>query len=125
MQVTRRDIAVAVIAGAVSLSAAALAQGTQEVLGPMVWDWEKLEAKNKKLAYEFINFRLEPEVQRAFHLAYRTSPGRPDITDWPDDYVATQLTTEAKMAAVDFPDSALIGSKRGEWTRKWQEIMSG
>ncbi len=46
MQVTRRDIAVAVIAGAVSLSAAALAQGTPEVLGPMVWDWDKLEAKN-------------------------------------------------------------------------------
>jgi quercetin dioxygenase-like cupin family protein len=46
MQVTRRDIAVAVIAAAVSLSAAALAQGTPEVLGPMVWDWDKLEAKN-------------------------------------------------------------------------------
>ena len=79
---------------------------------------------NKKLAFEFINFRLDPEVQRAFHLAYHSSPGRPDITDWPADYAATQIVTEQKMAGVDFPDSAVIGSKRSEWTRKWQEIMS-
>ncbi len=81
-------------------------------------------AANKKLAFAFINFRLDPEVQRAFNLAYHSSPGRPDITDWPADFVAEQITTEAKMAGVDFPDSAIIGSKRGEWTRKWQEIMS-
>jgi putative spermidine/putrescine transport system substrate-binding protein len=79
---------------------------------------------NKKLAFEFINFRLDPEVQHAFHLAYHSSPGRPDITDWPADYAATQIVTEQKMAGVDFPDSAVIGSRRSEWTRKWQEIMS-
>ena len=81
-------------------------------------------ATNKKLAFEFINFRLEPDVQRAFNLAYHSSPGRPDITDWPADFAATQIVNETKMAGVDFPDSALIGSKRAEWTRKWQEIMS-
>jgi putative spermidine/putrescine transport system substrate-binding protein len=81
-------------------------------------------AANKKLAFEFINFRLDPDVQRAFNLAYHTSPGRPDITDWPADYAATQIVTEQKMASVEFPDSAVIGSKRGEWTRKWQEVMS-
>ena len=81
-------------------------------------------AANKKLAFEFLNFRLDPEVQRAFHLAYQRSPGRPDITDWPADYAATQIITEQKMAGVDFPDSAVIGSRRREWTRKWQEIMS-
>lgn len=79
---------------------------------------------NKKLAFEFINFRLEPDVQRAFSLGYHSSPGRPDITDWPADYAANQIVTEAKMASVDFPDSAVIGAKRSEWTRKWQEIMS-
>ena len=40
-------------------------------------------AKNKKLAYEFINFMLEPATQRAWCLAYFCSPGRGDITDWP------------------------------------------
>ncbi len=45
-------------------------------------------AKNKKLAYEFLNFRLEPEVQRAFSLAYFCSPGRGDIADWPAEFAA-------------------------------------
>jgi putative spermidine/putrescine transport system substrate-binding protein len=80
-------------------------------------------AANKKLAFEFINFRLDRDVQRAFNLAYHSSPGRPDITDWPADFIANQITTEAKMAAVDFPDSAMIGRKRSAWTRRWEEIM--
>lgn len=79
---------------------------------------------NKKLAFEYINFRLDPEVQHNFSLEYHCSPGRPDITDWPAEFAATQITTEAKMASVDFPDSAVIGAKRAAWTRKWQEIMS-
>jgi XRE family transcriptional regulator, regulator of sulfur utilization len=45
MRVTRRDIAIAVVAGGVGLSAAALAQGAPDILGPTVWDWEKLEVK--------------------------------------------------------------------------------
>jgi putative spermidine/putrescine transport system substrate-binding protein len=81
-------------------------------------------AANKKLAFEFINFRLDRDVQRAFNLAYHSSPGRPDIADWPADFAATQIVTAGKMASVDFPDSAVIGSKRAEWTRQWQEIMS-
>jgi putative spermidine/putrescine transport system substrate-binding protein len=81
-------------------------------------------AANKKLAFEFLNFRLEPEVQRAFNIAYHSSPARPDIMDWPASFVANQITTEAKMASIDFPDSALIGSRRSAWTKKWQEIMS-
>ena len=60
-------------------------------------------ADNKKLAFEFINFRLDPEVQRAFYLAYHSSPGRPDITDWPADFAATQIVTEQKMAERRFP----------------------
>lgn len=82
-------------------------------------------ARNKKLAFEFLNFRLDKDVQRAFNLAYHSSPGRSDITDWPKEFVETQITTAQKMAAVDFPDSAVIGQKRGEWSERWQEIMSG
>ena len=83
-----------------------------------------VNAANKKLALAFLNFRLEPDVQRAFNLAYHSSPGRPDITDWPADFAANQIVTEAKMEGVDFPDSAVIGSRRAAWTKKWQEIMS-
>ncbi len=82
-------------------------------------------AANKKLAYEFLNFRLDPEVQRNFSLAYHSSPGRPDIGDWPKAFAETQIVTERQMAGVEFPDSAVIGSKRREWTMRWQEIMGG
>ena len=81
-------------------------------------------AANKKLAFEFINFRLDPEIQRAFCLAYQASPGRPDIGDWPADFVNRQITTEAKMATMVFPDDQLIARKQREWTLQWQEIMS-
>jgi len=80
-------------------------------------------AKNKKLAYEFLNFRLEPEVQRAFSLAYFSSPGRGDIADWPPEFARTQITTAEQIAKVQFPDSEVIGQRRRDWTLRWQEIM--
>jgi putative spermidine/putrescine transport system substrate-binding protein len=82
-------------------------------------------ASNKKLALEFLNFRLEPEVQHDFCLGYFASPGRPDITGWPADFAATQIVTEEKMAALDLPDSVLIGKMRNPWVMQWQEIMAG
>jgi len=45
MRITRRDIAVAAVAAGAAWSAAALAQSAPKMLGPMVWDWAKLEAK--------------------------------------------------------------------------------
>jgi putative spermidine/putrescine transport system substrate-binding protein len=81
-------------------------------------------ARNKRLAYEFMNFRLEPDIQRAFCLAYKAGPGRRDIRDWPADFAAAQIVTEAQMAAIDFPDSELIARRRRDWTLKWQEIMA-
>lgn len=80
-------------------------------------------ASNKQLALEFLNFRLEPEIQRAFCLSYFSSPGRMDIPDWPADYAATQITTDAKMATMLFPDEQLISREQRNWTLRWQEIM--
>jgi putative spermidine/putrescine transport system substrate-binding protein len=84
-----------------------------------------VNASNKKLALEFLNFRLEPEIQRAFCVGYFASPGRPDITDWPPGFADVQITTDAKMQALDLPDSGLIGSKRNEIVKRWQEISAG
>jgi putative spermidine/putrescine transport system substrate-binding protein len=84
-----------------------------------------VRAANKRLAYEFLNFRLEPDVQREFCLGYFASPARPDITDWPAAFAETQIVTEAQMAKLDLPDSAVLGAKRNEWVQKWQEIMAG
>ena len=80
-------------------------------------------AANKKLAFEFLNFRLDPEVQHNFCLGYHCSPGRPDLADWPKDFAATQITTQEQMDKLVFVDSAAIGQKRRDWTLQWQEIM--
>lgn len=81
-------------------------------------------AKNKKLAYEFLNFRLDPAVQRAFSLAYFSSPGRGDLTDWPETFARTQIIRDDQIAKVQFPDSEVIGARRRDWTLKWQEVMA-
>ena len=81
-------------------------------------------ATNKKLAFEFLNWRLDKDVQREFHLAYFSSPGRGDIADWPQGFKDVQITTEQQMAAIDFPDSEVIANKRRDWTRRWQEVMA-
>jgi putative spermidine/putrescine transport system substrate-binding protein len=80
-------------------------------------------AKNKKLAYEFINFQLDPATQRAWCLAYFCSPGRGDITDWPKAFADTQIVTAQQFASVRLPDLEAIGNNRKDWTLKWQEIM--
>jgi len=81
-------------------------------------------AKNKKLAYEFVNFWLDKETQRAFALAYFCSPARGDIDDWPKEFAASQVVRKDQIDLVNFPDQEMIGAKRREWTMRWQEIMS-
>jgi putative spermidine/putrescine transport system substrate-binding protein len=80
-------------------------------------------AANKKLAYEFLNFRLEPDVQRAFSLAYHSSPGRSDMGDWPKEFADVQIVTKEQMDRLQFPDSEAIATKRRDWTLRWQEVM--
>ena len=80
-------------------------------------------AKNKKLAYEFINFMLDPATQRAWCIAYFCSPGRGDITDWPKGFADSQIVTAKQFDSVKLPDLDAIGNNRKDWTLKWQEIM--
>jgi len=81
-------------------------------------------SKNKKLAFEFIDFRLDPEIQRAFCLGYFISPGRPDIGDWPASFAEHQITTPEKMALLAFPDVEYLAEQVRPWTEKWQDIMA-
>jgi putative spermidine/putrescine transport system substrate-binding protein len=80
-------------------------------------------AANKKLAFEFLNFRLEPEIQRAFSLAYHSSPARSDMGDWPKEFGETQVVTKEQIERLQFPDSDAIAAKRRDWTLRWQEVM--
>jgi putative spermidine/putrescine transport system substrate-binding protein len=80
-------------------------------------------AKNKKLAYEFLNWRLDPAVQRAWALAYFSSPTRPGV-ELPAKFAASQIVSKEQIAKTQFPDSETIGARRKDWTLKWQEIMA-
>lgn len=80
-------------------------------------------AENKKLAKEFINFMLDPEVQFNYCNAYHISPGRPDISGWSDEFKAQQITTEDKISALHFADMTRIAESTRDWTLRWQEIM--
>jgi putative spermidine/putrescine transport system substrate-binding protein len=80
-------------------------------------------ASNKKLAYEFLNFRLDPDVQRAFSLAYHSSPARSDMGDWPKAFAEVQIVSKEQMDRLQFPDSDAISAKRRDWTLRWQEVM--
>ena len=61
--------------------------------------------------------------QRAFSLGYHCSPGRPDIADWPKEYVEKQITTAEQMERLTLLDGNLIAQKRRGWTMQWQDIM--
>jgi putative spermidine/putrescine transport system substrate-binding protein len=97
---------------------------TEGVIGLLDVACVPVGAKNKKLAYEFLNWRLEPDVQRAWSLAYFSSPTRSGVPDLPAKFAESQITTQAKFDKTQFPDSEVIGAKRRDWTLKWQEIMA-
>ena len=81
-------------------------------------------AKNKRMAFEFLNFRLDKEIQRAFCLSYHISPGRSDMGDWPKSFAERQITTAEQIDRMVFPDYDTIASKRQEWGLRWQKIMA-
>ena len=82
-------------------------------------------AKNKKLAYEFLNWRLDQEVQRAWALAYFTSPTRGDIADLPAEVRRhPDRRPRSRWPRPSSRTSDVIGARRKDWTLKWQEIMA-
>ena len=80
-------------------------------------------AKNKKLAYEFINFMLDRDSQRAWCIAYFCSPGRGDITDWPKGFAGNADRDREAVRLGQASDLEAIGNDRKDWTLRWQEIM--
>jgi putative spermidine/putrescine transport system substrate-binding protein len=80
-------------------------------------------SRNKDLAYAFVNFLLEPEIQRNFCIAYFCSPARLDLTGWAPDFAAGQITTDEQLKQVVLPNFETIGLKRRDWTLRWQQVM--
>lgn len=83
-------------------------------------------AREKELAYEWINFRLEKDIHKAFCLAYNMSPSRSDMgDDWPESFKRDQITTEAGIKRLAKADPEMIARERNGWSLRWQELMGG
>lgn len=81
-------------------------------------------SQNKELAYKFVNFTLEPDVQKAFCTAYHSGPARGDIKDWPAAFAEQQITTVEEMNRTAFPDIEYLAGQRRKITDTWQDIMA-
>lgn len=81
-------------------------------------------AENPELAYEFINFWLEPEVQREWSLGYNVGPTQPGI-ELPEDFQQEHVASTEDLEQLLQPDYEYISQNRPQWTEQWRRIFSG
>ncbi|MBB4403039.1 MULTISPECIES: ABC transporter substrate-binding protein [Rhizobium/Agrobacterium group] len=76
-------------------------------------------ARNKELAYRFVNFFLEKSSQEAWVTGYNVGSARTDI-EVPDAIRARQITTEADLKTLLLPDLSGLAAKLPEWGARWE-----
>ena len=79
-------------------------------------------AKNYATAYQFINFWLSAEVQKAWALAYTVGPARP--VQLPATFATLHITSLDQLHKDVLPDQGLIVRERARWSQRIKEIMS-
>lgn len=79
-------------------------------------------AKNKELAFEFINFWLTREMQEKWAQAYTVGTARVD-SKLPPDHSQRHVVSIAQMKMLKYPDPLYVGQKRAEWAERWKKIM--
>jgi len=82
-------------------------------------------AKNKDLAYKYIDFYLTKEIQRDWSVAYTVAPARLDAaTDLPPQLSSRLATTEQAMANIKHIDPTYLSQVRDQWIEKWKKAMA-
>ncbi len=76
-------------------------------------------ARNKEMAFRFVNFFLEKSSQEAWVTGYNVGSARTDI-DVPDDVRARQITTEADLKTLLLPDLSALAAKLPQWGARWE-----
>lgn len=76
-------------------------------------------ARNKEMAYRFINFFLEKSSQEAWVTGYNVGSARTDI-EVPDAVRARQITTETDLQTLLLPDLSGLAAKLPEWGARWE-----
>lgn len=79
-------------------------------------------AKNKELAFEFINFWLGKEMQEKWAQAYTVGTARVDVK-LPPEHSRRHVTSIQQMKMLRYPDPLYVGQKRAEWAERWKKIM--
>ncbi|MDR7419897.1 MAG: ABC transporter substrate-binding protein [Armatimonadota bacterium] len=81
-------------------------------------------ARNKPLAYKFVNWWLSAEVQRRWALAYTVGSARGGIS-FPTEHRQAHISSIAQVRKFKFVDPVYVGDKRPEWTETWKRVMVG
>ena len=78
-----------------------------------------VNAKNKEMAMNFINFWLAKQQQEAWSLAYKVGSARSDL-DLPEEFAATQITSQTDLDSLLLPDQLKLAQERPGWTERWR-----
>jgi putative spermidine/putrescine transport system substrate-binding protein len=77
-------------------------------------------AKNKDLAYKFINYFLEPDVQATWAQQIFYGPANQDAKV--DDAVAKRIPYgPEQIRGLKFPDQATLDANKGAWVERWNK----
>ncbi|MDR7543779.1 MAG: ABC transporter substrate-binding protein [Armatimonadota bacterium] len=80
-------------------------------------------ARNKPLAYKFINWWLNAETQRRWALAYTVGSARGGIS-FPTEHRQAHISSVAQVRKFKSVDPVYLGEKWPEWTETWKRIMA-
>ena len=80
-------------------------------------------APNPDLAYEFINFWLDPAIQSEWSQAYHVGPSQPNVS-LPADFSEKHITSEEQLSQLIQPDYDFVAENRPQWTERWRRIFS-
>jgi putative spermidine/putrescine transport system substrate-binding protein len=77
-------------------------------------------ARNKTLAYEFVNFYLDRAQQEAFAKKIYYAPTNRDVT-LPPEYAGRVAVGLEAIGKLRFPDEEYLAQARGAWVERWNK----
>ena len=77
-------------------------------------------AKNKALAYEFVNFYLEAAQQEAWARKIYYGPTNREVV-LPREYAGRLPVGAEAIGRLRFPDEGYLAQHRGEWVERWNK----
>ena len=80
-------------------------------------------AKNKPLAYKFIDWWLSADVQRKWAMAYTVGSARGGLS-FPTEHRQAHISSIAQVRKFKNVDPLFIGEKRSDWAERWKKVIA-